>query len=76
MVDRISIEITQNQFQDLYLNPNKPCVLTEVFTRDWRSRREWVHNGKPNFEYLSDKFGKRTENVGIQATYFNRTIII
>ena len=58
MVEKIPYDITLRQFQDLYLIQNKPCIFSKVFTDDWRSRREWVKNGKPNLEYLEDKFGK------------------
>ena len=58
MVEKISFDITLRQFQDLYLTQNKPCIFPKAFTDDWRSRREWVKNGKPNLEYLRDKFGK------------------
>ena len=57
MVDRIVSNITLGHFQDLYLGQNRLCIFSPIFTDDWRSRHEWVMNGKPNLEYLSEKFG-------------------
>ncbi|KAG6927510.1 jumonji domain containing 4 [Chelydra serpentina] len=45
-------------FRD-YLIPNHPCVFSAKFTEGWGSRRNWVtRDGKPNFEYLLQHFGK------------------
>eukprot|EP00794_Sanderia_malayensis_P017460 gene17460-19207_t len=44
-------------FHKLYLSGNKPCVLHKDLTKDWRSRQEWVVNGKPNFSHLREHFG-------------------
>ena len=57
MVERISTELSLDQFQERYLRLNKPCVFSGTFTKGWRSRIEWVKDGKPNAKYLSDKFG-------------------
>jgi len=60
MADRIVSYITLDQFQDLYLSQNRLCIFSPIFTDDWRSRHEWVMNGKPNLEYLSEQFGNCT----------------
>ena len=57
MVDRIESYITLDQFQDLYLDQSRFCIFSQIFTDDWRSRHEWVTNGKPNLEFLSEQFG-------------------
>ncbi|XP_050798673.1 2-oxoglutarate and iron-dependent oxygenase JMJD4 isoform X3 [Gopherus flavomarginatus] len=45
-------------FRD-YLIPNHPCVFSAKFTEGWGSRRNWVtRDGKPNFDYLLQHFGK------------------
>ncbi|XP_075779078.1 2-oxoglutarate and iron-dependent oxygenase JMJD4 [Pelodiscus sinensis] len=45
-------------FRD-YLIPNHPCVFSAKFTEGWGSRRNWVtQDGKPNFDYLLQHFGK------------------
>ncbi|XP_065051481.1 2-oxoglutarate and iron-dependent oxygenase JMJD4-like isoform X2 [Rhopilema esculentum] len=56
MVERISTELSLEQFQERYLRLNKPCVFSGKFTKGWRSRIEWVKDGKPNAKYLSDNF--------------------
>lgn len=43
--------------QILFLN--QLCVLTPETTKHWRCRNEWVCcNGKPNFDFLQQAFGK------------------
>lgn len=41
-----------------FLLPNLPCVFSSAFTEGWGSRRRWVTSeGKPDFEYLQQKYG-------------------
>ncbi|XP_059126757.1 2-oxoglutarate and iron-dependent oxygenase JMJD4 [Peromyscus eremicus] len=41
-----------------FLLPNQPCVFSSAFTEGWGSRRRWVTSaGKPDFEYLLQKYG-------------------
>ncbi|XP_062956210.1 2-oxoglutarate and iron-dependent oxygenase JMJD4 isoform X1 [Cynocephalus volans] len=41
-----------------YLLPNVPCVFSSAFTEGWGSRRRWVTAaGKPDFDYLLQKYG-------------------
>ncbi|XP_008838072.1 2-oxoglutarate and iron-dependent oxygenase JMJD4 [Nannospalax galili] len=41
-----------------FLLPNLPCVFSSAFTEGWGSRRRWVTSaGKPDFEYLLQKYG-------------------
>ncbi|MBZ3882538.1 JmjC domain-containing protein 4 [Sciurus carolinensis] len=53
-----------------FLLPNLPCVFSSAFTEDWGSRRRWVTpEGKPDFEYLLQKYGDvivPVANCGVQ----------
>ncbi|XP_047393562.1 2-oxoglutarate and iron-dependent oxygenase JMJD4 isoform X3 [Sciurus carolinensis] len=53
-----------------FLLPNLPCVFSSAFTEDWGSRRLWVTpEGKPDFEYLLQKYGDvivPVANCGVQ----------
>lgn len=49
-----------------FLLPNLPCVFSSSFTEDWGSRRRWVTSeGKPDFDYLLQKYGRRAQTGGI-----------
>jgi hypothetical protein len=61
-IARVS-EISYSEFVDEYLSKNLPCLLNENFTRNWRSRKEWVRSGKPCFEFLRKQFGMQTVNI-------------
>lgn len=50
--------ITYGDFFKDFLLANQLCVFSSEITEDWRSRKEWVTNGKPNLEFLSNRFGK------------------
>ena len=50
--------IRYDEFFSQFMLSNKMCVFSNEMTRSWRSRKEWVRNGKPNFEFLSDRFGR------------------
>ncbi|KFV86101.1 JmjC domain-containing protein 4 [Struthio camelus australis] len=50
---------TYSDFFRDYLIPNRPCIFSAKFTEGWGSRRNWVTwDGKPNFDYLLQKFGE------------------
>lgn len=49
-------EVTYSIFFENFMLGNKPCVLTNI-GNDWQSRREWIANGKPNFEFLTKMYG-------------------
>ena len=66
--------ISYQEFVAKFLTKNVPCLLEEIHTRSWRSRQEWILNGKPHFEFLRENFGKQTAacNYLIYATlHFN-----
>lgn len=51
-----------------FLLPNLPCVFSSAFTEGWGSRRRWVTSeGKPDFEYLQQKYGRRAQTGGIDS---------
>ncbi|XP_028392950.1 2-oxoglutarate and iron-dependent oxygenase JMJD4-like isoform X2 [Dendronephthya gigantea] len=58
-ISRVS-EIGYQEFVQKYLLGNLPCLLDERFTRNWKSRQEWVCDGKPNFEFLRESFAEAT----------------
>lgn len=43
-------------FRD-FMETNQLCIFSSELTKDWRSRKEWVKDGKPNFDFLSKEFG-------------------
>ncbi|XP_058686425.1 2-oxoglutarate and iron-dependent oxygenase JMJD4 isoform X2 [Poecile atricapillus] len=52
-----SDSFTYSQFFRDYLLPNRPCVFSAEFTKDWSSRKFWVtQDGKPNLERLLQEF--------------------
>ncbi len=45
-------------FFEQYLLPNRPCVFSSVFTREWRAREEWRNSDdSPNITFLQENFG-------------------
>ena len=57
-ISRISELLSYNEFVENYLSKNCPCLFDENFTRNWRSRKEWITQGKPNFDFLKEAFGR------------------
>ena len=55
-IARIS-EISYSEFVDKYLSKNLPCLFAGSFTMNWKSRQEWVSDGKPCFDFLRKSFG-------------------
>ncbi|XP_023777835.1 jmjC domain-containing protein 4 [Cyanistes caeruleus] len=52
-----SDSFTYSQFFRDYLLPNRPCVFSAEFTKDWSSRKFWVtQDGKPDLERLLQEF--------------------
>ncbi|XP_077870763.1 2-oxoglutarate and iron-dependent oxygenase JMJD4 isoform X3 [Ictidomys tridecemlineatus] len=52
-------------FVKAFLLPNRPCVFSSAFTENWGSRRRWVTpEGKPDFEYLLQKYGPNKKGRG------------
>lgn len=51
--------VTYEKFFLEYMLKNKPCLLVQEVTSNWKSRAEWVtFDGKPDFMYLSKNFGE------------------
>eukprot|EP00112_Aurelia_sp_Birch-Aquarium-sp1_P006289 Seg1697.5 transcript_id=Seg1697.5/GoldUCD/mRNA.D3Y31 product="JmjC domain-containing protein 4" protein_id=Seg1697.5/GoldUCD/D3Y31 len=59
MIDRIASNATLEEFQKSYLQPNRPCILSAEFTKEWKGSQNWVDEfGMPDFTYLAANFGK------------------
>lgn len=43
-------------FRD-YMEANQLCIFSSELTKHWRSRKEWVINGRPNFGFFMKEFG-------------------
>ena len=56
-VDKIE-DIGYDEFVMRYMLPNRLCVFSKEVTKSWKSRSEWVENGKPNLRFLSERFGR------------------
>ena len=56
-IERIG-SIKYEEFFRSYLEANQLCIFSSELTKHWRSRNEWVSNGRPNLEFLSKTFGK------------------
>lgn len=55
-VERVGAITYEDFFRD-YLEANQLCVFSTEVTQHWRSRKEWVMNGRPHLEILSNQFG-------------------
>ncbi|KAJ1728414.1 hypothetical protein LPJ72_005487 [Coemansia sp. Benny D160-2] len=51
-------DISAEEFAQNHLRANRPVVLGAGFTENWRSRREWVDGGRPNFARLREIYGE------------------
>ena len=49
--------IKYEHFFHNFLKQNKLCIFSSALTKHWRSRNEWVRDGKPNFDFLTSAFG-------------------
>lgn len=56
-IERIG-SIKYEEFFRSYLEANQLCIFSSELTKHWRSRNEWVSNGRPNLEFLSKTFGE------------------
>lgn len=55
---------TDIQYSDFfwqYLYRNRPCVVRGPVTESWKSANEWISDNRPNFSYISQKFGMCNE---------------
>lgn len=59
-IDWVDSNITYEEFFEKYLIANKPCIISQELTKNWKSVQNWVDSksGKPNFNYLKENFGK------------------
>jgi len=49
--------VTYKEFFEFFLETNQLCIFSTELTQHWRSRKEWVKDGKPDLDYLSKEFG-------------------
>jgi len=56
-LERVGTVKYEEFFRD-FLEPNQLCIFSSELTKDWRSRKDWVTDGRPNFDLLSKEFGK------------------
>ena len=49
--------VTYREFSEYFLEANQLCIFSSELTQHWRSRKEWVKDGKPDLDYLSKEFG-------------------
>ncbi|CAH0557537.1 unnamed protein product [Brassicogethes aeneus] len=60
-----------NYFFQNFMNINKPCIIRNI-TDGWESSKNWVKDGKPDFEYLTNKYGDCSVTVyKCNEKYFN-----
>ena len=56
-LERVGCIKYEEFFRD-YLEANQLCIFSSELTKHWRSRKEWVTDGKPNLGFLANKFGE------------------
>ena len=49
--------INYKEFFEVFLETNQLCIFSSQLTQHWRSRKEWVKDGKPDLDFLSKEFG-------------------
>jgi hypothetical protein len=57
---KVSFTNTDMLYSDFfrqYLFRNRPCVVRGPITESWKSANEWICDNRPNFSYISKKFG-------------------
>lgn len=57
---KVSFTNTNMRYSDFfrqYLYRNMPCVVRGPMTESWKSANEWISDNRPNFSYISQKFG-------------------
>ncbi|XP_071448147.1 2-oxoglutarate and iron-dependent oxygenase JMJD4 [Hetaerina americana] len=57
-IARISGDVPYSEFFHKYMANNIPCIFEESVTKSWLSRKLWVKDELPNFEYLRENFGE------------------
>nr|XP_006820145.1 PREDICTED: jmjC domain-containing protein 4-like [Saccoglossus kowalevskii] len=58
-IDVITEELHYSQFFVKYMLPNQPCLFGSQVTSCWKSVKDWVtEEGRPNFKFLQDRFGR------------------
>ncbi|KAJ8913510.1 hypothetical protein NQ315_017060 [Exocentrus adspersus] len=63
--------LSYNKFFKSFMLPNVPCIIQNV-TEQWDSSKLWVQSGKPNLDYLLDKYGDCTVTVyNCNERYYN-----
>lgn len=55
-LERVGAIKYEEFFRD-FLEANQLCIFSSELTQHWRSRQEWVEDGKPNLDFLSNEFG-------------------
>ena len=45
-------------FVEHFMLPNQPCLIGSSITEQWKARRLWQKNGRPDFEYMMQSFGR------------------
>ncbi|KAL9958455.1 hypothetical protein ACROYT_G035470 [Oculina patagonica] len=55
-LERVGAIKYEEFFRD-FLEPNQLCIFSSELTQHWRSRKEWVKDGKPNLDFLSNEYG-------------------
>ncbi|XP_064483350.1 2-oxoglutarate and iron-dependent oxygenase JMJD4-like [Ornithodoros turicata] len=60
MISQIDVVETTEKYEEFfkrYLLANRPCKISSIATRDWKSSR-WVDShGKPDLQYIRETFG-------------------
>lgn len=51
-------DIKYDEFFKDYLLANRLCIFSCDLTSSWGSRSDWVKDGRPNFEFFEQSFGK------------------
>ncbi|XP_046555323.1 2-oxoglutarate and iron-dependent oxygenase JMJD4-like [Haliotis rubra] len=59
-IDHLDDMPSYEEFFLQYLLPNRPCVMSAKCTEGWRSRREWVQQGRPHLDFFISHFGSAT----------------
>jgi hypothetical protein len=57
---KVSYTNTDMRYDDFFrqfLYRNRPCVVRGHVTESWKSANEWISNNRPNFSYISQKYG-------------------
>lgn len=61
-ISYVNADVQYNDFFRRYLCLNRPCIVRGPVTEGWKSAIEWISESRPNFSYISQKFGMYYEN--------------